>query len=195
VNLSLPLAVIIHGWLDNVNETWVKNTVQEYTTFVETNVCVVDWKRLAQTVPFVAANHCDKVAAHVADFLKYFNSAGIAYNQVTMVGFSYGAHIAGIAGIILKGQIQRIFALDPAGMFITTFAKRSKERRLDKASAQFVQAIHTEKYDIGTSLQLGHQDFYPSGGGSPQPACIIPIIQSGLDFCKLTVVTVYYVFY
>jgi predicted esterase len=149
---------------------------------VNTNVCVVDWKRLSQNTPYIAAQSVDRVAAYTADFLKYLLARGFSYEHITMVGFSFGAHIAGITGHLLKGKVQKIIGLDPAGLFITTFSNRNKKQRLDKSSAKIVQAIHTAKYNIGTSVNVGHQDFFPSGGGTPQPGCIVPLLQSGIDF-------------
>lgn len=43
VDLSLPLAFIIHGWEDDSNDTWVEDLTDLYTKNGEYNVITVDW--------------------------------------------------------------------------------------------------------------------------------------------------------
>lgn len=43
--------------------------------------------------------------------------------------------------------------------------------RLDEGDASFVDVIHTARGFAGLSLKIGHADFYPNDGVSPQPAC------------------------
>jgi hypothetical protein len=90
-----------------------------------------------------------------------------------------GGHIAGMIGHRTHGEINQIIALDPAGPLFTTVLPRPQSRRLDPTSARFVQVIHTDKYTIGTVLNLGHQDFFPNDGSTPQPGCVLPIFQEG----------------
>lgn len=47
---------------------------------------------------------------------------------------------------------------------------RSTER-LDKDDATFVDVIHTARGIQGISKPIGHIDFYPNDGKSPQPGC------------------------
>lgn len=60
------------------------------------------------------------------------------------------------------GKCNAIYGLDPAG---PRFAKRRLNPisdRLDPSDAKFVQVIHTDKENIGSSYDMGHQDFYPN---------------------------------
>lgn len=43
--------------------------------------------------------------------------------------------------------------------------------RLDVSDADFVDVIHTAMGFTGLSIPIGHADFYPNGGVSPQPTC------------------------
>ena len=58
--------------------------------------------------------------------------------------------------------------LDPAGV---SFNFASKEFRLDKGDATFVDVIHTDADAIGTFRAVGDVDFYPNGG-KVQPPCM-----------------------
>ena len=57
--------------------------------------------------------------------------------------------------------------LDPAGK---DFNYASKEFRLDKGDATFVDVIHTDADLAGTFRAVGDVDFYPNGG-KVQPRC------------------------
>lgn len=59
--------------------------------------------------------------------------------------------------------------LDPAAPGFE-FAKLQK-KELRKADAAFVDVIHTSGGSTGYLNSLGHVDFYPNGGSTPQPGC------------------------
>jgi len=44
---------------------------------------------------------------------------------------------------------------------------------LSNSDADFVDVIHTCAGYLGYKTPLGHADFYPNGGGPPQPGCSI----------------------
>lgn len=93
----------------------------------------------------------------------------IRFNELTLVGFSLGAHIAGIAGKSVRfGKINTIIGLDPAGPM---FSIENPENRLDSTDAEYVECIHTNSRLTGFGLPIGHADFYPNGGFH-QPGCI-----------------------
>jgi hypothetical protein len=86
-----------------------------------------------------------------------------------LIGYSLGAHVAGIAGLKVKG-IGRITGLDPTSFFYTG---KSEVFKLDSSDADFVDVIHTDgskKVGMGTRDRMGHVDFYPNGG-KDQPGC------------------------
>lgn len=43
VDVSLPIAFIIHGWEDDSNDTWVEDLTDLYVKNGEYNVITVDW--------------------------------------------------------------------------------------------------------------------------------------------------------
>lgn len=44
---------------------------------------------------------------------------------------------------------------------------------MDSSDAEFVDVIHTDAGIFGFPTSIGHVDFYPNGGISPQPGCLI----------------------
>jgi pimeloyl-ACP methyl ester carboxylesterase len=178
LDLSKPMAFLVHGWFDDVNKTWVKTTIADYVKFVDTNACAVDWSMLARVDYAQAASRTQKVGQHLAKFIELLRDNGISFNDVTIVGHSMGAHIAGFAGEALKGSIREIIGLDPAGP-----GQFFRERgRLDPTDAKFVQAIHTDQGFLGTTVLSGHQDYYPNNGMAPLPGCLVPILQNGMGY-------------
>jgi len=62
-----------------------------------------------------------------------------------------------------------VIGLDPAGPGFE-FA-RMRKKGLKKSDALFVDVIHTSGGSTGIYQPAGHADFYPNGGGVPQPGC------------------------
>lgn len=92
--------------------------------------------------------------------------------QVTLVGYSLGAHVAGFSGSLLGGKIEQIIGLDPAGPLFTLPAITSTKYRLDETDALYVQVLHTSDETLGVGIKCGHADFYPNGGVAPQRNCL-----------------------
>lgn len=89
-------------------------------------------------------------------------------DDLVLIGFSLGAHMAGIAGKNLPNYtIPMIVGLDPASPL---FSLEEKERRLDKGDARYVEIIHSNAGLLGMAQPLGHASFYPNGGRK-QPGC------------------------
>ncbi|XP_058127264.1 lipase member I [Anopheles coustani] len=175
---SKPIVFLTHGWTDNVNRTWVKQTVADYLRLIGGNICAVDWSPLALVEYNLAARNTPKVGRYLGKFVQSVLKRSFSIEQVTLVGHSMGAHISGIAGAYLGGQVPVIIGLDPAGPGFTKPIPVSTDRRLDRTDARFVQAIHTDKNIIGTTMNVGHQDYYANSGGSPQPGCEFPLVNN-----------------
>lgn len=170
-----PLAILTHGWLESSTFLWVKEVVNDWLKYDDTNICVVDWQFFGLMEYTIAAKNTKTVGNYLSEFLKSVSkSTGIPYSKMTLCGHSMGAHVVGIAGGNIDGRIGKIIGLDPAGW---GFTKLSTKDRLDKTDAKFVQCIHTDSLNWGTYVKLGHQDFYPNNGNSPQPSCIFPVLE------------------
>lgn len=91
--------------------------------------------------------------------------------RLSVAGHSLGAHIAGILGHSLEGQIKYICAMDPAGLnFHHLIVPMFKKCRLSEESAQLVHVLHTSIGLYGNKFLLGHADFFANGGRN-QPGC------------------------
>lgn len=80
----------------------------DYVKHVKSNVCGVDWSRLALTEYSLAANNTRIVAKYLVKFINTLKINGILLNQVILIGHSMGAHIAGMVGKQFNGEISKI---------------------------------------------------------------------------------------
>ncbi|XP_069363499.1 uncharacterized protein [Maniola hyperantus] len=148
---------------------------EAYTHRGDTNVIVVDAQRLeAGPWYFKAAENTWYIGRIAAQFIDYLVSRGLKLSKTHLVGHSLGAQSAGVAGGSLQsGLVSRITGLDPA---LPLFDKLSLSQRLDPSDAEFVDVIHTDAGIFGFKQQVGHVDFYPNGGISPQPGCELEVV-------------------
>ena len=154
----------------------------DWVEFVNTNICGVDWGRLAQTDYFTAAIENTKKTAYVVTlFIKGLITAGMSPTNITIAGHSLGAHIAGFIGKNLNSNsltIARIYGLDPAGPLFTLPFLNFPTHRLSYDDARYVQVIHTASGTYGAQVSLGLADFY-ANAAVLQPGCIFSLfIQS-----------------
>ncbi|XP_053686690.1 lipase member I-like [Sabethes cyaneus] len=176
IDVNKPMTFVIHGWLDNATRLWVQFTVQDIMKYSDTNVCTVNWSRLARYNYYqVAVNHTLLVSEFLTKFVEFLVTTGIPLDKITMVGHSMGAQICGQVGRNFRGKIAKIYGLDPAGPCFTFPRDRGLQYRLDHTDAKFVQMVITSRYMIGVGSGEGHENFYPNGGYSPQTNCALPV--------------------
>lgn len=149
----------------------------------------MDWSILAPGPCYPSAAHNARHAGKcIAQLIDRIRDAGC--NNVHLIGFSLGAHVANFAANNLKDfKLPRItgvymccpkrntrklthinlflIGLDPAmPLFITAPAAD----KLDPSDAHFVDVIHTNALVQGKIERCGHVDFYMNGG-ILQPGC------------------------
>ncbi|CAL8253673.1 unnamed protein product [Merluccius merluccius] len=176
-NSSTQTFVIIHGWtVTGMFESWVPKLVSAlYQREPSANVIVVDWLTRANQHYPTSAAYTKLVGVDVAKFINWIrNELQLPWNRIHLLGYSLGAHVAGIAGDLTQRQISRITGLDPAG---PTFEHADNENILSPGDAQFVDVLHTNTRgspgrSIGIQKPVGHIDIYPNGG-TFQPGCDI----------------------
>lgn len=139
---------------------------------------MLDWTRGAATTYSAAVANTELVGRQLGLVLLEAVNLGILAENIHVIGFSLGAHVAGCASEILKKKsilLGRITGLDPASPFFRNHLVREKSRKLDATDARLVDVIHTDgSQDItdgfGLLKPLGHIDFFPNGGRE-QPGC------------------------
>lgn len=156
-----PTKVIIHGYFNSRVSPVNKEITAAYLANYDVNVIVVDWSAGSMNLFYnIAAGRTTGVARTVAEFLDQLLDVDTKmWEQLTVVGHSLGAHIAGLSGkFVTNGKIGKIVGLDPAGPLFRTVGFT---RRLHKTDAKFVEVIHTNWRLLGIVQALGTVDYYP----------------------------------
>ncbi|XP_018583848.2 lipoprotein lipase [Scleropages formosus] len=174
-NLETQTFVVIHGWtVTGMFESWVPKLVAAlYKREPTANVIVVDWLNRAQQHYPTSAAYTKLVGQDVAKFVNWLeNEIGYPWEKVHLLGYSLGAHVAGIAGFLTNHKVHRITGLDPAG---PGFEFADPQSTLSPDDANFVDVLHTNTRgspdrSIGIQRPVGHVDIYPNGG-TFQPGC------------------------
>ncbi|KAF4070335.1 hypothetical protein AMELA_G00284230 [Ameiurus melas] len=174
-NTTARTILIIHGWtIGGVFESWLYKLVAAVVRReVEANVIVVDWLSLAHQLYPDAVNHTLHVGRNIATMLNWLQAEQkLPLENVHLIGYSLGAHVAGYAGTFTHGTVGRITGLDPAGPM---FEGAEPHKRLSPDDAMFVDVLHTYTREalgvsIGIQQPIGHIDIYPNGG-DVQPGC------------------------
>ncbi|XP_062984872.1 endothelial lipase [Elgaria multicarinata webbii] len=174
-NSSAKSFFIIHGWtLSGMFEAWMDSLVSALQgREKDANVVVVDWLALAHQHYSDAVNNTRAVGKEVAKLLDWLQEKEpFQLQNVHLIGYSLGAHVAGFTGNYAHGTIGRITGLDPAGPM---FEGADPSRRLSPDDADFVDVLHTYTsetlgFSIGIQMPVGHIDVYPNGGDT-QPGC------------------------
>ncbi|XP_063309923.1 endothelial lipase [Pelobates fuscus] len=174
-NTSGKTFIVIHGWtMSGMFENWLHKLVyalQEREQ--DANIIVVDWIFLAHQLYPDAVNNTKLVGKDIAILLDWLqDKANLSLDNVHLIGYSLGAHVAGYAGNYVNGTIGRITGLDPAGPM---FEGVEAHKRLSPDDAHFVDVLHTYTREalgvsIGIQMPIGHIDVYPNGGDF-QPGC------------------------
>ncbi|XP_055591369.1 pancreatic triacylglycerol lipase-like [Uranotaenia lowii] len=170
-NVSHPTRFTIHGFGSNGDGLSSSLIRDQYFVLGEFNVVVVDWSggsglgmyltSYFQVRRRVAA--VGKVVSQLIDTL--VQATEISLNEISIVGFSLGAHIAGNAGKAQSGRIRTIIGLDPARLL---FSEQDSDI-LSSQDAQYVEVLHTSSF--GYPFPIGTSDFYANGGVFYQPGC------------------------
>ncbi|XP_028856054.1 lipoprotein lipase [Denticeps clupeoides] len=174
-NTDTKTFIVIHGWtVTGMFESWVRKLVSAlYEREPTANVIVVDWLWRAQQHYPTSAAYTKLVGRDVAKFVNWMqDEINYPWEKIHLLGYSLGAHVAGIAGLLTKNKVQRITGLDPAG---PTFEYADAQSTLSPDDANFVDVLHTNTRgspdrSIGIQRPVGHVDIYPNGG-TFQPGC------------------------
>ncbi|XP_055319675.1 pancreatic triacylglycerol lipase [Sitodiplosis mosellana] len=168
-NPSEPTKIILHGYNSDMFLTPLIQMKAEYFERGNYNLFFVDWSELARAPCYPSAAHNTKYAGEcIGQLVNRIHDAGSSGENIHIIGFSLGAHVAAFAANHAKNfKIRRITALDPALPLFITAAPADK---LDPTDAEFVDVYHSNAFVQGQIERCGTVDFYMNGG-ILQPGC------------------------
>lgn len=171
IDSSKPTVFLLHGYMGHSKKSWIGSMALRLHRYMNINVCFPDWSMLAALELNLSVLKLRDVGQRIAQCTRSLIGEGEReLNEVTLVGYGLGAHLAGCVGKNLSGQVGRIFGLDPLIEFSEELL--SSDFRLVASDARLVQVAHTSIGAFGAYRPSGHQDFYFNDGGrSPQPGC------------------------
>lgn len=194
-NRAHPTKVVVHGFGGGRNLSPSTDMRDAYFYRGNYNVFIVDYGTLVKE-PCIkqmewGPRFCALCVAHLVKYLGR-HPRGVRAEDVHVIGYSIGAHIAGLVANFLDpeqdGKLGRITGLDPTIVF---YSGHNKSRDLDPDDAHFVDVLHTNSGILGQWGPNGHADFYINGGSS-QPGCASDTIFKTLA-CDHTKVTPYFI--
>lgn len=176
-NQLKPLRIIIHGFNNNYLSDINVNIKDAYLDVEDVNVIVLDWSSAAGSTVveyFEVIKDVPDVGKYFAQFIRFlidFEGTSNLLDRTIVIGFSLGAHIAGMAGKKLRKaenkSFQIIVALDPAA---PGFSLDNPSGRLNRSDAEYLIVIHTASIGLGFKEPIGHVDYYPNFADF-QPGC------------------------
>ncbi|GAB0095684.1 Lipase domain-containing protein [Sergentomyia squamirostris] len=172
-NPKNPTRFVIHGWLNNADSDINQLIPSAYLSRGDFNVFIVDWSNGASLTYGISAILTGSVGNIIANFIRFLcKETGMKTSDVTLIGHSLGAHVAGYAGkrMAENEKIGVIVGLDPAGPIFTTALP---SMRLHYTDADYVETIHTNACILGFCQSVGVASFFPNYGNL-QSGCSIP---------------------
>jgi len=187
IRFDQPVTIIIDGFLSNSTSPMTTLLKGTYVQAHHSNVIVLDWSKLSGSKANVG-NPISMAAAYIkvlgnvgpigqrlGEFMELLvETRGVSLRDMTVVGGSLGAHIAGACGSKLRQkygspQVGRIVGLDPAGPFFSM--QVDPDKRLHKGDALSVEVYHSNRGNLGDSEHdTGDINVYLNGGDN-QPGC------------------------
>ncbi|XP_022214736.2 inactive pancreatic lipase-related protein 1 isoform X1 [Drosophila obscura] len=170
-NPALDTKILVHGWKSSTMSNSIQSIRGAYIERGQVNVFAINWQDQADNIYYLTpARYTVQVGRAVAKLIDLLVEEKDADPQrIHLIGHSLGAHIMGYAGSYTKYRVNRITGLDPARPAFEDCI--GPENHLDDTDANFVDVIHSCAGYLGFRKPIGMVDFYPNGGGPPQPGC------------------------
>lgn len=145
-NRANPTKIIIHGFGGGRNFSPSPDLREAYFTKGDYNIIIVDYSSAVREPCLSQMEWGPRFGSLcVAQLVKYIanHPRGVPPDSLHLIGYSVGAHIAGLVANQLKpaeGKLGRITGLDPTIFF---YATANSSRDLDRSDAHFVDILHT----------------------------------------------------
>lgn len=92
----------------------MKATGKKILEYIDANVILIDYGSVSScNYIFLTTKWIFKLSKYIANSL--IEKWNLPPNQIKIIGHSLGAHLAGLTGSHLNGEVDEIIALDPAG--------------------------------------------------------------------------------
>ncbi|KAH8392135.1 hypothetical protein KR215_001734 [Drosophila sulfurigaster] len=168
---NLDTKILVHGWKSSTMSNSIQSIRGAYLQRGQVNVFAINWRDQADNIYYLTpARYTVQVGRAVAKLIDLLVEEKDADPQrIHLIGHSLGAHIMGYAGSYTKYRVSRVTGLDPARPAFEDCI--GPENHLDNTDANFVDVIHSCAGYLGFRKPIGMVDFYPNGGGPPQPGC------------------------
>lgn len=152
---------------------------------------ILDYNRVSNYVP--------KVANSLRLFVNDLIRSRVDPDTITLVGFSLGAQVVGIAGQRTQEEVGRVVGnritflsqcsrknfhtIHFSGIDLARINFEGKSERISKrSSGKIVEIVHTSS-NYGSYEALGHIDFYVNGS-KRQPSCPMDDIARDIGGCS-----------
>ncbi|XP_017479789.1 PREDICTED: pancreatic triacylglycerol lipase-like [Rhagoletis zephyria] len=170
-NADLDTKILVHGWKSSTTSDSIQSIRGAYAMRGNLNIFAINWRDQADNIYYLKpARYTVQVGRAVAKLIDLLVEEKDADSKrIHLIGHSLGAHIMGYAGSYTKYRVARITGLDPARPAFENCS--GPEHHLDPSDADFVDVIHSCGGILGFRDPIGLVDFYPNGGGAPQPGC------------------------
>uniref|UniRef100_A0AAG5CUT6 Lipase domain-containing protein n=1 Tax=Anopheles atroparvus TaxID=41427 RepID=A0AAG5CUT6_ANOAO len=167
-NPAHPTRFTIHGWNNDESHFMNADIRDSFLQQGDFNIITVDWGVGAIDPNYIAARNRVGVVGQTVSLLidQLISTTGVNPDNIYIIGFSLGAHVAGTAGKGQQGRINTIIALDPAGPLFAF----GQPDAVSPADGRYVETIMTNAGLLGINTPLGQANFYPNGGRT-QPGC------------------------
>ena len=164
-----PFTIILHGWLERINTTWVNDTISKLIQHRGGCVFFMDYSNYStQWNYFDLVSHFDGLSALLTKKMHQIGN----YERQLCYGFSFGARLCVDAGInVGEQQIGRmdLCELTGPGFGPIWFFWPNPRARDPKLASKNTQCINTST-DKGTYVYNCHQNFRMGNCGTRQPA-------------------------
>ncbi|KAI1296567.1 Phospholipase A1 member A [Halotydeus destructor] len=181
--------ILIHGWMDRYyKDCWTDLTMKLIHRKTDNNVIIVDWSATSMNLFINKVSANARLAGRqlyrfIWNLGLYVDLRYLKLVKYRLIGHSFGAQIAGIAGAEWffnhQKRFRKLYAIDPSDQCfdrseITLTMTQIINKQTDilsTASAKQVIVLHTDGEFAGTYHKYGHADIFVNGGGF-QPSCL-----------------------
>ncbi|XP_053984239.1 phospholipase A1 VesT1.02-like [Hylaeus volcanicus] len=160
-NPQKQTVIITHGWMNSYKSQACTKIRDAYLQKGDYNIITVDWATISVRPYVWCSRRVMMIGEYVGKFINFLEKHKMNVSELTIVGHSLGAHIAGLSSYYSKTKAKYIVGLDPA---LPNFYLAEKGARISQGDGKYVMIIHTNGDLLGFSKSLGDIDFYPNGG-------------------------------